>query len=308
MINWNQEARIDVLSDAIFEENQVSVSVLREDLLHPTISGNKIRKLKYFYLELESNKEKNGFFSFGGSYSNHLHALSYLGKITGIETLGFVRGESSDLEQNPTLSDMQTNLMKLNFLSRTEYSQKSDAEFIARIEDKHPHLMHIPEGASHHLGYLGCKHILHKACDAYDFVCVSMGTGTTVAGVLDSVNNNQKCITVTSFKNHYQQLDFIKQHSENIPALEVHRTLDNTRFGDFSPELIAFINNFSAKYNILLDPIYNAKLFYTIFGFIERKFFPKGTKILLIHTGGLQGIRGANQIITKRKWKEKIEY
>ena len=270
-----------------------NVFVKPEYLINSVISGNKLRKLKYNIQEFLKSKSK-GIITFGGAYSNHINAVATVGKHLKIPTIGFIRGEEIALKHfsNPTLSYAMKCGMKLIFLSRGEYKKKDSKEFLANLKLENPNYFIIPEGGTNLLGVKGCEEILSANDRDFDFICCSVGTGGTFCGLINSSLSHQKIIGFSATK-----VPFIK---EDICKFVVKSNWDLNEqyhmggYGKVNTDLIEFINDFNFKYKIQLDPIYTGKMMYGIFDLQKKHFFSKKKKILAIHSGGLQGIKGMN--------------
>lgn len=285
----------------------IKLYIKREDLLHPIISGNKFRKLKYNLEEAE----KLGFkkiLTFGGAFSNHIVAVAGAGAAFGFETIGVIRGEEliDKVQENPSLVFAQQNGMQFHFVDRTTYRDKSDEKFIKSLNNLYGDFYLIPEGGTNQLAIKGCEEILTKEDKCtFDFVCCAMGTGGTISGIINSANATQEIIGFSSLKG-----DFLSDVIRNFVQKENWNVNCEYHFGGYgkvSDELIRFINTFYQQTNIPLDPIYTGKMMFGILDLIQKDYFPEHSKILAIHTGGLQGISGMNDLLRKKN-KEIIQY
>ncbi|OUR92681.1 1-aminocyclopropane-1-carboxylate deaminase [Flavobacteriales bacterium 34_180_T64] len=270
-----------------------------EYLIHKYISGNKYRKLKYNLIQLKTLKV-NALITFGGAYSNHIAAVAATGKSVGIQTIGVIRGEEleNEIMNNPTLSFAQKSGMKFKFVSRSNYRLKTSEAFIEGLRNEFGDFYLIPEGGTNSLAVKGCEEILTPNDKSFDFICCPVGTGGTISGIINSSHQNQKVIGFPALKGGFLQEDISKFARQTNWEL-----ITDYHFGGYAKintELISFINQFKAEYNIPLDPIYTGKMMYGIFDLRRKGYFPKGSKILAIHTGGLQGIDGMNMKL-KRK-------
>ena len=272
-------------------DNQVYVKP--EYLIHPYISGNKYRKLKYNLADAKQ-KGKNTLLTFGGAFSNHISAVASAGKEFGFKTIGIIRGEelASKIDANPTLSFAKHCGMTLKFISRNQYKHKTDADFIACLKQEFGDVYLIPEGGTNALAIKGCEEILGKADEVFDFICCSVGTGGTISGLINAALPHQKIIGFPALKG-----DFLQEEITKFVTNKNWELNTDYHFGGYAratDELIAFINRFKSLYNIPLDPVYTGKMMYGIYDLIKKGYFPKQAKILAIHTGGLQGIEGMN--------------
>ncbi|MCK0148004.1 pyridoxal-phosphate dependent enzyme [Arenibacter sp. F26102] len=290
----NQKVDLPILS-----EKQVALSVKREDLIHPFISGNKYRKLKYNILEAKQ-RGLDTILTFGGAYSNHIAATAYAGKLYGIRTIGVIRGEelSRNWMHNPTLAQAHEHGMNFKFVSRTAYREKADRSFLEVLEKEFGQYYLIPEGGTNLLAVKGCEEILTQEDKGFNVICSSVGTGGTLAGIINSSFNYQRIIGFPSLKG-----DFLKKDIRNFTAKENWEINTDYHFGGYakvSEELLIFINYFKEKTNIPTDPVYTGKLLFGILDLVKNDYFKPGTKILAIHSGGLQGVAGMNLVLKKK--------
>lgn len=274
--------------------NKTPLYIRREDLLHPYISGNKYRKLKYNLLEAK-NKNFKTLLTFGGAYSNHISATATAGKEFGFKTIGIIRGEEliGKIDENPTLAFAKANHMQLHFVSREQYKQKNFVEFIIELKEKYGNFYLLPEGGTNELAVKGCEEILTNEDNEFDVICVPVGTGGTMAGIINSSQPHQKVIGFSALKG-----DFLKKEVEKWTSKSNWFITDEYNFGGYAkinPVLIEFINQFNYETGIPLDPIYTGKMMYGILRMIEEEKISKKSRILAIHTGGLQGITGMNK-------------
>lgn len=273
--------------------NNISVSIKREDLLHPFVSGNKFRKLKYNLLQAKAEKQTT-LLTFGGAFSNHIAAVAFAGQENGFKTIGIIRGDElgDKINENPTLSFAQNCGMQLEFVSREEYRLKSETTFLENLKQKFGDFYLVPEGGTNALAVKGCEEILTEEDAQFDYVCCAVGTGGTISGIINSILPHQKVLGFPALKG-----DFLKEEIRNFATNENWELISEYHFGGYgkvSPELIEFINRFYATTQIPLDPIYTGKMVFGVINLIEQNYFPENAKILLIHTGGIQGIQGMN--------------
>ena len=284
--------------------NNISLYIKREDLLHPIISGNKFRKLKY---NLETAKKQNQkvLLTFGGAFSNHIVAVAGAGETFGFETVGIIRGEElhDKISENPSLLQAQQLGMKFVFISREQYRLKDTADFIEKLRKDYGEFYLLPEGGTNALAIKGCEEIITDLDFEFTHICASVGTGGTITGIINSSANNQKIIGFSSLKGDFLQNDIAKFANKENWSLNSDYHFGG--YGKVTDELIAFINEFYLKYQIPLDPIYTGKMMFGIMNLIENNYFPPNSKIVAIHTGGLQGIAGMNKEL-KKKGKTKI--
>lgn len=268
----------------------IEVYVKREDVLHSEISGNKFRKLKYNLIEARDL----GFtklLTFGGAYSNHIAAVAAAGKEFGFETIGVIRGEELQEKylENPTLKKASENGMQFEFVSRTQYRDKNNLEFLDQLKEKFGDFYLIPEGGTNNLAVKGCKEILTDDDKLFDFICCAVGTGGTISGIINSLKPHQKAIGFPALKGDFLTED-IQKYAENSQW----NLVTDYHFGGYAKlndELKQFMKQFFKKYLISLDPVYTSKTFFGVIDLISKGYFKPDSKILIIHTGGLQGLQ-----------------
>ncbi|WP_299125203.1 pyridoxal-phosphate dependent enzyme [uncultured Winogradskyella sp.] len=280
--------------------SSIKLVIKREDLIHPLISGNKYRKLKYNFIKAKENNSKV-LLTFGGAFSNHIAAVAFAGKEYGFKTIGVIRGEELELKKdlNPTLRFAKNCGMDLKFVTREDYRNKTNSNFIDDLKSEFGNFYLIPEGGTNNLAVKGCEEILQPKDMGFDYVCCSVGTGGTISGIINTSQRHQNILGFPALKNVSLQQDIRKfANQENWELITDYHF---GGYGKIKPELITFINRFKKTYGIPLDPIYTGKMMFGIFDLIEKGFFPKGSKILAIHTGGLQGIHGMNEKLSRKK-------
>lgn len=282
------------------ENADISLFIKREDQLHPYISGNKFRKLKYNLAQAKKEK-KETLLTFGGAFSNHILAVASAGKEYGFKTIGIIRGEEliDKIEDNPTLKKAQGFGMVFDFVNREIYRDKTDLKFIQQLREQFGHFYLIPEGGTNDLAVKGCEEILIASDETFDFICCAVGTGGTISGIINCSKSSQQVLGFPALKG-----DFLTQDIRKFVTNTNWELISDYHFGGYakvSEELIVFINDFYQTYKILLDPIYTGKMMFGILDLISKNYFPKNSKILVIHTGGLQGIAGINSILKQKK-------
>lgn len=287
--------------------NGIQLFIKREDQLHPIISGNKFRKLKYNIQEAKKLGHAT-LLTFGGAFSNHILAVAGAGAEFGFSTIGIIRGEEleSKIAENPTLAKAQQLGMRFYFVSRTAYRDKESSSFISFLCEKFGNFYLIPEGGTNELAIKGCEEILTSEDKSYfTHIACAVGTGGTISGLINSSGQKQQIIGFSSLKGA-----FLSDVIRNFATQENWHTNCDYHFGGYgkvSDELISFLNRFYQETKIPLDPVYTGKMMFGILDLIEKDYFPPGAKILAIHTGGLQGIPGMNQLL-KKKNKEILHY
>lgn len=270
-------------------KGDISLSVLRLDKIHPVVSGNKIFKL-YFFLKEALQSPESELITFGGAYSNHLVATAYAATKLGIPATGFVRGEEPTSVSH-TLRFCSEQGMDLHFLSRALYRKYSTGNIPDSYFKSSKSSIIIPEGGFSINGAEGAA-LLHKMVDLHPFthICLATGTATTLSGILRHTHQSQEVLAFPALKgmtDTRQRLTELK-----TPTNTSWKVFSEYHFGGYAkmkPELLNFMNRFYGDYGILLDRVYTAKMMYGVFNLIEKYYFPKGSNILCLHTGGLQG-------------------
>lgn len=283
-----EEQRIENQKVDLLFKNDIVLYLKREDLLHPEISGNKFRKLKYNFLKAKELGVKT-MLTFGGAFSNHIAATAAAGKEFGFQTIGVIRGDELKHKylDNPTLKKAQENGMLLKFITREAYREKTEPYFIADLKKEFAEFYLIPEGGTNALAVKGCEEILKEQDLEFDYICSAVGTGGTIAGLINSVQSSQSVLGFPALKG-----SFLTAEIDNLVVRRNWKLIHDYHFGGYAkttPELMRFLNYFRQKTGILLDPVYTGKMMFGIIDLIEKDYFPQGTKILAIHTGGLQG-------------------
>ena len=288
----------------ILEEKKVELFIKREDLIHSFVSGNKFRKLKYNLQEAKKLKKKS-LLTFGGAFSNHIAATAVAGKIAGFKTFGIIRGDEltknlkETLKENATLREAHKNGMKLQFVSRDQYRQKSSFGFIEKMKNKWGDFYLIPEGGTNCLAVSGCEEILTTEDSKFNYICAAVGTGGTISGLINSVEKHQEIIGFPALKGNFLSEE-IKKYINRNKNWSLQTAYHFGGYAKFTEELITFINTFKEETDILLDPVYTGKMIFGILDLIKKDTFKEGSKILAIHTGGIQGIEGFNQKLEKK--------
>ena len=283
---------IKEISHPVFNLKDVRLFIKRIDKLHPFVSGNKFFKLKYNLLECE-RKGHHTLLTFGGAYSNHIAASAFIAKSKGLKSIGIIRGEEC-LPLNHTLRFALKNGMKLHYVSRSNYKKKNTANFLESLKIKFGDFYLIPEGGTNEFAIQGSEEII-EPFDYQDYICCPVGTGGTIAGIINISNSKQIVIGFPAIKG-FEQLQRDINSWTNSTNYKLINDYVGGGYAKINNELVEFINKFNATHNISLDAIYNGKMFMGIMDLIGKDYFPKGSSILAIHTGGLQ----ANQGMTER--------
>lgn len=276
----------------------VQLFIKREDLIHPDISGNKYWKLFYNLTDyLNQNPTAPLLITFGGAYSNHIAAAAAAGEQFGLKTMGIIRGEelTDKIAANSTLHLAQSRGMQFRFVSRQDYKDK--VSLSAQLQAEFPTALLIPEGGTNARAVEGIRHMLTDETESFDYLCAAAGTGGTLAGISKFAAENQQVLgfKVVDDSSLQAKISLLSGH-ENFSLFEAHYGA----YGKITDENIRFINDFKADYGIPLDPIYTGKMMRRLFTLIDEGFFPAGSRILAFHTGGLQGISGANELLSRQ--------
>ena len=301
----NQQIQLPVLAN-----KGIELFVKREDTIHPFVSGNKFRKLKY-NIEEAKRQGKETLLTFGGAFSNHIAATAAAGEIAGFKTIGIIRGDelgkdvTKTLAQNKTLKNAFDNGMQFQFVSREVYRNKTSEVFIKHLKKEFGDFYLVPEGGTNALAVQGCEEILTNEDEKFNYICCAVGTGGTISGLINSAKEHQEVIGFPALKGDFL-VDEIQPYVKGNTNWSLQTDYHFGGYGKYTPELIRFINEFKEQTNIPLDPIYTGKLLYGIIDLVSKDMFPVNSKILTIHTGGLQGIDGVNQKL-KNKNQELIK-
>ena len=279
-------------------ESKVRLFIKREDLTHPEISGNKYWKMFYNvkkYLEKEVSERK--IITFGGAFSNHIAAAAALGNEFGIKTLGVIRGNELEdsWQENPTLFSAHQNGMSFRFVTRETYRYKE--RLMAELQEEFPESLVVPEGGTNENAVEGIQYMLTDETKDFDYICSAVGTGGTVSGLSKFAQPHQKIIGFKAVKDNS-----LENKIKNLSKKDNFTLIDASDggFGKITDENVRFINEFYQYFGIVLEPVYTGKMLRKIFEMIADDYFPANSKILAFHTGGLQGIVGANEMLKKK--------
>lgn len=293
------QSPIQFLPDPFPAQVPIRLYLKRDDLLHPLVSGNKWRKLKYNLLAAEE-RGHHTLLTFGGAYSNHLYATAAAGRAFGFNTIGIVRGDEfrntlADEPLNSTLTFCQSCGMRLHFVNRTEYRQKEDPAFLARLTNRFGPCYVIPEGGTNELAIRGTAEIMPEIVGqlgyAPDYVCCSVGTGGTVMGLAQTAPPETTVLGFLSLK----ATDF--QFFEPVNC-QLETAYHFGGYAKTTPELLDFIRSFEQQNAgwpdpVLIEQVYTGKMLYGIYDLARQGYFPDGATVVAVHTGGLQGRSGS---------------
>ena len=296
----DQTIQVDRVDHPLLSGMGVELLVRREDRLHTQISGNKWHKLKYNLAQAKA-QGCDTILSFGGAYSNHLHALAYAGRKHGLKTIGIIRGELPK-PLNPSLQDMQDWGMQLVPVSRSDYKKRDQTVFCRQLMQDFGNCYLVPEGGSNTAALQGCAElgmdILRQTPD-FDVLAVPCGTGATLAGLACGLQGSGvELLGFAALKGAREGLRSnitALAHSAGYQGAESWRLIDDFHCGGFAkitPELVRFLDDWRKFSPIPLEPVYTGKMFYGLFQLVAKSAFPENTRIVTLHTGGLQGLRG----------------
>ena len=296
------------LQSSFLNKANVKLFVKRDDLIHPQFGGNKWRKLKYNLLHAKDNNFDT-LLTFGGAWSNHIYATAAAGKHFGFKTIGIIRGEKHQ-ELNATLSFAEECGMQLHYIDRKQYRQKNDPAFQKKLIQQFGHVYILPEGGSNSLALRGCEEIVQEVNSQihqpFDVICCASGTGATLAGMVSAIrsektNHKQYAIGFSALKDRgfltADVSDFLDIDTTENSTTHNWRVESDFHFGGYAKindELIQFMHDFKSQYNIELDAVYTAKMFYGLFELIRSNTFKPESIIIAVHSGGLQGNKGFN--------------
>ena len=269
-------------------------------MCHPLISGNKYRKLKYNLQEAK----KGGYttlLTFGGAFSNHIAAVACAGFTHGLKTVGVIRGEElkEQWHNNPTLQLAHQHGMQFHFVPRSVYREKARETFVEKLRNSRGEFYGLPEGGTNALAVKGCEEILTASDASFDYICSSVGTGGTLAGISNAAKPHQTVLGFSALKGNFVPPDILK-----FACTKNWELVPDYHFGGYAKvdkTLVDFVNTFKEETGIPLDPVYTGKMLFGILDLVKKGFFARGTQILAIHTGGLQGIQGMNLVLKQKK-------
>ncbi|MEQ8552670.1 MAG: pyridoxal-phosphate dependent enzyme [Cyclobacteriaceae bacterium] len=286
---------LEQIKNPLFEEKELEVWIKRDDLIHPTIMGNKWRKLKY-NLEFAKKERYEGVLTFGGAYSNHIAATAAACYEHSLPSIGIIRGEELNADSNATLRFASNHGMHLEFINREAYRnvRSNPDAYELRTQGNY---YRLPEGGTNGMAIKGCAEIIRELPDSFDFITTPLGTGGTMAGLLKGMEGNGMLLGFSSLKGAFVRNDFQKLIDSQHINFSNFKILTDYHFGGYAKvpdDLIAFINRTKAKFDLQFDPIYNGKMYFGVLKLIDQDYFRRKSKILVLHTGGLQGVSAFN--------------
>ena len=292
------DVRMQQIEADLLIEKQLKLSVLRLDEIHPVVSGNKLFKL-HFYLKEAREKSRKGIVTFGGAYSNHLLAAAFACKGFDLGSVGIVRGEQPAM-LSETLQQCLQYGMQLEFVSREQYNKKEQAEYLSELQAKYKNYLIVPEGGYHPHGAAGAALIMDLIDSDVTHICCAIGTATTIGGLLTKAGGSQQVVGFPVLKgldDINKRLRFLTGQNYTDKHLRIVNDYHFVGYAKQTPALIAFMNNFFEQYRIPLDFVYTGKMMYGVMDCIKKDFFEKGSHIVCLHTGGLQGNRSLGEAL-----------
>ena len=283
------------LHHALLKEKGITIHVKRDDLTHPEVMGNKWRKLKY-NLQEALHQDRKTLITMGGAFSNHIAATAAAAHQAGLKAIGVIRGEELNAESNATLQFASEKGMELQFVSRTTYRwlRENPEELMAT----HPKGYFLPEGGTNNLAIKGCKEIIEEIRTDFDLIVCPIGTGGTFCGLAASLSTNQQLLGISALKGEFVPHELNKlamSYGISFQNCTINTEYHHGGYAKTTPELIDFINWFKEIFDIQLDPVYTGKSFFGVWDMVKKNKFEKNLRIVLLHTGGLQGIAGYNR-------------
>lgn len=283
---------IQQLDTAWTRDANISLSIKRDDLIHPIISGNKWRKLKYQLNDI-INSPKKGIVSFGGGYSNHLHALAFCCQQLDLECICIVRGVYPT--PTPMLEDIVSWGAKIEYVTKDEYKQRDNAHYLQMIQKRYPDYVLVPEGGSNYFGMEGINDLAQQIPHDIDTVIVPVGSGGTMAGLVRSLPIHQHVLGIAVLKGEHYLEDLVKQFLDNAQQNRLTWSINHQAhcggYAKRNEELMALCTQFEQETGVPIEPVYSGKCLLGIKQLCEQGYFKRGSQILMIHTGGLQGAR-----------------
>jgi 1-aminocyclopropane-1-carboxylate deaminase len=294
VLNKIPSEKLSIIQPLWLNDQMANLFIKRDDLIHPLISGNKWRKLKYNILHVQQNNLA-GILTFGGAYSNHLLAVAMAGRLFNIKTVGLVRGDELTAKSNMILSYCDSLGMKLKFISREDYQFKDESQYKQELLTVFENYWVIPEGGGNYQGVVGCMDIMTETTNDFDYICVAQGTTATSIGILLASPPTSKLLvcpslkgfdSITEMKRKLNRFGFDNEFiEEKIGQVSVLPTDDLGSYGKATDALKQFAYLFTENNGIPIDLTYNAKALFKLKEYIETNgLYDK--KILYIHTGG----------------------
>lgn len=276
------------ISNSIFEGKNLSVYLLRLDMIHPILNGNKWYKLKY-NIDFAVLNNYEGILTFGGQYSNHIYATAAAAKLSGIKSVGVIGGADPKALTSTLLFALKHG-MQLKFISKEEYRRKNDPKFLEKLKSDFPNYFIVPEGGTNHLSVKGTSEIISQIPIDFNFIVTACGTGGTIAGIVNSLLPHQKAVGISVLKGPNTLTQKVRELTGNRENFDI---ITDYHFGGYAkaPEkLKKFIIDFYIETNIPLDQVYTAKMLWGAIDLAWHNYFQSDATVILLHTGGLQGL------------------
>ena len=302
MLNPFNPSPLQKLEADFLAEKGIELYIKRDDLIHAEIQGNKWRKLKYNLYEARVNNIHT-LLTFGGPYSNHIYATAAAAKLFHFKAIGIIRGEEPEV-LSPTLKYAASQGMDLYYMDRESYRQKDDPTNLESLRVQIGDFYYVPEGGTNPLAVEGAAEIIEEIDIPFDYICTACGTGGTLAGLVAGLKGEKQVIGFSSLKGADTLTPKVHELVDYVTGFNYNNFNINFdyHFGGYAkvkPELIAFIKDFKLQHKIQLEPVYTGKMFYGLFDMIKNDHFPRGSRIIALHTGGLQGLSGYMDYFTE---------
>lgn len=299
---------LETIVHPLFTKHKVNVLIKRDDLIHPIISGNKWRKLKY-NIEHAKRLNRETIISFGGAFSNHIHALAYACKVHNINAIGLIRGEYH-YRENFTLSWARHWGMSLNFVDRLTYKQRYEETYLAQLQSEYPNAFIVPEGGSNQFALPGMGEVIHElnVQTKFDYLLTPVGSGGTLAGLALANKGVHQLVGIAVLKQHgYLEQQVTKLLGDKANTTSNWRVIDEYHdggYGKYSQQNAHKIKEFSQKTGVPFEPVYSGKMLIGFLNLLEQGYFKENSTVVLLHTGGLQGLGGMCErgILNKADW------
>jgi 1-aminocyclopropane-1-carboxylate deaminase len=299
---------IQTINHLVFKQHKISVQIKRDDQIDKVISGNKWRKLKHNILHAKAIGA-DGIITFGGCFSNHIHACAFACKQQQLSAIGIIRGEQSN-QNNYTLSWAQYWGMQLSFVDRKTYRLRDDLDYLQRLQKQYPNYLIVPEGGSNSLALTGMAEVideLNQQCE-FDTLISPVGSGGTLAGLIlgDKAQHEILGIAVLKQDNYLEQQvhDLLPEQAKLYRNWQIFNKFHRGGYAKFTTQDAERIRSFGEDVGIGFEPVYSGKMILALLDLAEAGYFPAHTRIVLLHTGGLQGLAGMfdRAILTKENW------
>lgn len=299
MENPIKESPLQLLESKLLADKGITLYIKRDDLIHEHVQGNKWRKLKYNLYNARLAKQ-NTLLTFGGPFSNHIYATAAAARLFHFRAIGIIRGEEPAVK-SATLEFADKQGMELYYMDRAMYAQKDDPDNIESLKVQIGDFYHIPEGGTNMHALDGVSEIIEEIDVEYDYICTACGTGGTIAGLVAGLQGNRQVLGFSALKGDDMLTGRVNQLVEDftgraLPNFSINFDYHFGGYAKTKPELEDFIRSFKSEFGIRLDPVYTGKLFYGLFDLIGNDYFKPGTRIVALHTGGLQGLCGYPQL------------